>query len=54
LDDIAKSADGEMLDILPPETVANINKAIGAVQNYATAIEKATQETAELVKAKKD
>ena len=54
LTEISKSVDGEMLDILPPETVSNINKALGAITSYSQAIEKATEETVELSKAKKE
>jgi hypothetical protein len=50
---IASSDDGEILKLLPPGEAENINKALAALTKYTDAIEKTTQETAELVAAKK-
>jgi predicted nucleic acid-binding Zn-ribbon protein len=48
IQELASSADGEVLDFLPPDLVKNLNSAITALTSFNTAMEAATQESSEL------
>jgi hypothetical protein len=52
--DIVNSTDGEVLDLLPPDTLNKINSVIGALNTFNNSIDKATTETEELTAARRE
>ncbi len=54
IQDLVKSADGEILDFLPANIVQDINAAIGAIQNYSTAMDGSIKKSKELTAAEQE